>query len=241
MKGIIARTGGKTACCKKVLAYFPTTYDSYVEPFVGGGSIFFNSPKKDIEVINDLDSNLIDIYRVCKERAFEIEPKVFTEEEYERLKEPSIDLRTKVINKVLLTTLSKFGLGGKFNIYRTTVSRSYCNKFKKQHERLENTIICNQDYKDIIFTYDSPSTFFYLDPPYENSAKTVGKLGSYTDIDLDELKQIVTCIKGKFLLSLNDSERIRELFKEFTINEVPTVYFGRVKDRYVTDLIIKNF
>jgi DNA adenine methylase len=240
IKPIISRVGGKWYCCKKVLAHFPTDYDIYIEPFVGGGSIYFNSPKKGMEVINDLDSNVIDIYQVCKEKAFEIEAKTYTQEDYTRLKEePALDVRTKLTNKLITRRLSFFGIG-KFNSENATISASFCNKYKKYHERLQDTLICNKDYKEIIATFDSPSSFFYLDPPYENSSKTV-RGNIYCDIDLDELKQILTCIKGKFLLSLNDSERVRNLFNEFTIDIVPTSYFGRTKDRKVNDLIIKNF
>jgi DNA adenine methylase len=240
IKPIIGRVGGKWYCCKKVLAHFPTDYDTDIEPFVGGGSIYFNSPKKENEIINDLDSDLVDLYKVCKEKAFEIEAKTYTQEEYTRLKEePTFDSRTKIINKIILTRLSKFGIGN-FKSSSPSISTSFVNKYKQHHERLQGAIICNKDYREIISTFDSPSSFFYLDPPYENSNKTV-RCNLYTDIDLEELKQILTSIKGKFLLSLNDSERIRDLFKEFTIDIVPTSYFGRVKDRNVNDLIIKNY
>jgi len=240
IKPIIERVGGKWYCCKRVLSYFPTDYNVYIEPFVGGGSIYFNSPKKGIEVINDLDSNLIDIYQLCKERAFEMESKTYTQEDYTRIKEePTSTLRSTITNKLLLTRLSYFGIG-KFRLGRSSISTSFCNKFHQHHERLQDTLLCNKDYKEIISTYDSPSSFFYLDPPYENSNKTV-RGNVYGDIDLDELKQIVTCIKGKFLLSLNDSDRIRNLFNEFTIDVIPTSYSGRIKERKVNDLIIKNF
>jgi DNA adenine methylase len=240
IKPIIGRTGGKWYCCKKVLVHFPTDYDIYIEPFVGGGSIYFNSPKKGMEVINDLDSNLIDIYQVCKEKAFEIEAKTYTEEDLTRVKEePALDIRTKVINKVISTRLSHFGIGN-FDKNRNTISPSFVKRCKQHHERLQDTLICNKDYKEIIATFDSPSSFFYLDPPYENSNKTV-RSNEYCDIDLDELKQILTCIKGKFLLSLNDSGRVRNLFNEFTIDVIPTQYAGRAKDKKVTELIIKNF
>ena len=239
-KPIVHRIGGKWYCCKKVLSHFPTDYDTYIEPFVGGGSIYFNSPKKVIEVINDLDSELVDIYQVCKERAFQIEAKTYTQEEYTRIKEePDIDLRTKITNKLIISRLSFFGIGN-FNNDNSTISPSFCNKYERYHERLKDTLICNKDYKEIIATFDSASSFFYLDPPYEDSNKTVrGNL--YTDIDLDELKQILTHIKGKFLLSLNDSERNRNLFKDFTIETVSTSYCGRKKNKNVDDLIIKNY
>lgn len=238
IKPLKPRNGGKWYCHKKVIAHFPVGYTLYAEPFVGGGSIYFNTPHCETEVINDLDSTLINAYRCCKEEAFYIEAKTYTEEDYNQVKkEQPVTDRDKIIREMKLARLSFFGIGN-FTDHkkRNIVNEQVNKKFIQQHKRLQHTTICNKDYKEIITTYDSPSTFFYLDPPYENSNKTVQE---YTDIDLEKLRDVVCTIKGKFLLSLNDSERTRELFKDFHIDTIST-YYIRSK-RYVNELIIKNY
>jgi DNA adenine methylase len=111
--------------------------------------------------------------------------------------------------------------------------------FEPYYKKLKDTIILNEDYTNVIKNYDSPTTFFYLDPPYENSKKSTR---SYVDICLEELANILSTLQGKFLLSLNKSERTLELFKNFKINEVETKYCMR-SDRIspVIELIITNY
>ena len=111
---------------------------------------------------------------------------------------------------------------------------------------LEDVIIRNEDWYNILIEYDSENTFFYLDPPYENSNITVkrhtvgtGVLQTYTDIDLGALINVLRTIKGKFLMTLNDSERIRELCRDFTILTY-TARYAR-SNKTATELIIKNF
>ena len=80
-KGIVARVGGKSRLQQRIVNnYFPQNYEDliYIEPFVGGGSIFFykNNSKKDI--INDLDKNLISVYKGFKKYdAEEIHQNIF--------------------------------------------------------------------------------------------------------------------------------------------------------------------
>jgi DNA adenine methylase len=109
--------------------------------------------------------------------------------------------------------------------------------YPKYRERLKDTIILNTSYENVIKEYDSPTTFFYLDPPYENSKKTTSS--RYESIDYTQLRDTLKSIQGKFLLSINDSPFIRELFKDFTIEEVETRYC--LKQRRVVELLIKNY
>ena len=81
---------------------------------------------------------------------------------------------------------------------------------------MQNWNRLNENYKNVIKKYDSPNTFFYLDPPYEDSKA----LYEYDKFDYNELFNIVNNIKGKFLLSLNDSKNIRNIFKKFKIKSI---------------------
>jgi hypothetical protein len=105
---------------------------------------------------------------------------------------------------------------------------------------LKNVEILNKDFKDIIKKYDSPNTFFYLDPPYENSK------GLYENFELPikDVYDLLKNIKGKFLLSYNDSKEAKQLFKDFHIDYIKTKYANPLKggqDRIVNEMIISNF
>lgn len=81
--------------------------------------------------------------------------------------------------------------------------------------RLKNTEIYNDDYKLIINNFDSINTFFFLDPPYE-----IGGIYKHNNMNFEELNNILLHVKGKFLLTLNDSENIKNIFNSFNIQSI---------------------
>ncbi len=91
------------------------------------------------------------------------------------------------------------------------------------HLRLSRVYIENLHYEDIIKRFDKPHTFFYLDPPYYKHENDYGK-GIFKREDFLRLAGILEKISGKFMMSLNDAKEIRDIFKEFRIEEVTTTY-----------------
>lgn len=240
MRPALGRQGGKFYMYKKVINAFPADYEdtTYVEPFVGGGSIFFNKEPSKKEIINDFDTIMYDLYKIIKSNPKELMRRVngeYTEKDFYDMKEmkPTSSIG-KVAQYFLLKKLSYLGTGV---IFDTTKKIKTIDKdFMPYHERLIHTTIRNEDYKKIINQYDSPNTFFYLDPPYENTA---GTIDDYTDISFDEMKEILDGIKGRFLMSVNNSKRIRDLFRSYEITKVKTRY--SLKKRFVTELLISNY
>jgi DNA adenine methylase len=113
-------------------------------------------------------------------------------------------------------------------------------KLEGYKERLEDVIIHNTDYKELIEKYDSSEAFFYLDPPYEKS----DGLYKHNIINMNEMYHLLANIKGKFLMSYNNSDVVRELFKDFNVYEVETKYsksFGCVREDKVIELLISNY
>ena len=115
------------------------------------------------------------------------------------------------------------------------------NKLKRCLENWKDaskdTKITNKEYGEIIHKYDRPDTFFFLDPPYENTNKTFG-YSEDTDFDFARLESLVRLIKGNFLMTINDSPNIHRLFKGFNIKpwKVKTPW---QKDR--DELLISNY
>jgi DNA adenine methylase len=237
---LIKRQGGKYWSCKKVLKEFPTDYDTYVEPFVGGGSIYLNTRKVDNEIINDLDPLLIELYIQIQNNYLLFESTVngeYNEEDFYRIKKELVHSNLgKLVKDYILKKTSYLGCMEGFAIYNGKKNFKIKKNFLPIHNRLKDTIIHNENYNEIITKYDSPTTFFYLDPPYENSSKNIS---DYNDINLEQLRNQLQTIKGRFLLSLNDSENNRELFKEFKINSLERAY--SIQKRKVNELLIKNY
>ena len=112
-------------------------------------------------------------------------------------------------------------------------------------QRLERVIIENNSFEKVIKQYDRPNSLFYLDPPYFNTEYfyNVNEINFTTD-DHVRLRDILANIKGKFILSYNDDEFLRELYKDFNIRAITrknlmTAHTGKQKD--FGELIITNF
>lgn len=218
MTTVLCRVGKKTKIKNKIISKIPDDFDLYIEPFIGSGAIFLNlNLENKKSVINDLDKIIIQGHNAIKS-GVSLDPKtfIFSGDQNTFIKKTHTNINDKFLNAVI-TTCGTFGSTGRGKIYKPITESSFKNKIKhalKQKEYYKNTRIFNTDYKKIIKKFDSNKSFFYLDPPYENSK------GLYKDADFDfiELSNILKTIKGRFLLSLNDSPNIRNIFKNFNIS-----------------------
>jgi DNA adenine methylase len=242
---LVPRFGGKSKLKKIIVEnYFPDDYESmvYVEPFVGGGSIFFHKNPSVVEVINDLDIAIYSIFNGAKkfsraDIAKELDGEHNKEYYINNLKSSPTD-EFSLFCKHYYNLKSSIMCAGRGYDYSKTKMKVKLEGYK---ERLEDVIIYNTDYKELITKYDSDETFFYLDPPYEKSHIV------YTNhkMNMNDMFDLLSNIKGKFLLSFNNSNSVRELFKDFNIYEVETKYaagHGCVReDNKVIELLISNY
>ena len=123
-----------------------------------------------------------------------------------------------------MQTCNTFGGTGKGDVREDTPSNLY-NKLKDIQEykdRMKNTTILSQDYKAVVKKYDSSETVFYLDPPYENS----DKLYKHDSMNYEQMANLLRSIKGKFILSINDSSNIRTIFKCFKMKTTTVITQG---------------
>lgn len=236
-----SRQGGKYLLYKTVIANFPKDYQemTYVEPFVGGGSVFFNTEPLKKSVVNDFDEVVVETYKALKNNPKELENRVngtYNEKDFYEIKamKPTSAMG-RVVQSLLLQKLSYMGFRSTFDT--TKGSKKVIDKdFQFYSDKLKNTTILNEDYKKVIQQYDSPNTLFYCDPPYEESNRTVRE---YKDISMDDFADLLSKIKGKFLVSINNSPRIRKLFSRYNIKKVKTYY--SISKTHVTELLISNY
>jgi DNA adenine methylase len=216
---------------------------NYVEPFVGGGSVFFNKKESKSEVLNDKDPVLMTVYETVKEDPLLMAKKVngvYTKKDFEELQgtHPK-NLLGRAVRDIILKKVSYLGFGTSYVEQYRKIDKDYV----PYSERLKDTILHCEDYKKIVKEYDSPQTFFYLDPPYEG-IRPNNNTTEYEsdDISLEELADILSDMEGRFLLSINDSDTTRELFKEFNIKTTkPYARQSRWSDSFVSDLLVSNY
>lgn len=242
---LFGRVGGKRLLKKKILPLFPKDYDTYIEPFFGAGSLYFLKKPSKKEIVNDLDSDIKTVLEGFKKYNYkEIEDKVrgkLTEDEFYKIRDSSPKTKKDKFFKTLILLTHSF-LGQKTHPQLKGKRRN--PDYKDYKNRLKDTIILNQPYEKVIKDYDSKNSFFYLDPPYEES--TEKKIYKHGEIDYKKLQKILSKLKGKFLMSINKSEYIEDLFKKFNIREIETKYSGKDKtkggqDRKIVELLISNY
>ena len=99
----------------------------------------------------------------------------------------------------------------------------------------------NKPYDQVIQRFDKPGTFFYVDPPYWDCEKDYGE-GLFSKDDFGRLAALLGAVKGKFILSLNDTPGVRETFADFRIEAVKTRYsISGSSKQEAAEVLISNF
>lgn len=235
MKAPIGRYGGKHRIKAQIIDLFPENYNIFVEPLVGAGNIFYSTSKVETEIINDLDRDMYILHTELQKNSKYINNNIereMTREKFNLLKEKNDVL------SIIYKYKSSFNKLGKY-FSNNLEGKMIKTDFSPYQERLLDVKILNEDFKDVIKKFDSATTFFYLDPPYEKAEKK--KYYKYF-ISPKEIYNVVDGIQGKFMISYNDSENIRELFNKYNITEIYTSKkVGYTKHIKTNELIITNY
>lgn len=247
--------GGKSRLAKQIVGKIEKIqHKIYAEPFVGMGGIFLRRkqiPKA--EVINDINGELVNLYRIVKrypnELCRSINCRLSARQEFERLSKTFPETLTDIERAARFLYLQNLAFGGKvcgqaFGVSIDRPARFHFVKMQKRiqavAERLASVTIEQMDFERFITRYDTKDTLFYLDPPYWDNETDYGK-DVFRRADFERLKVILTGIKGRFILSLNDVPEVRELFKAFKIEAVSVTYsLSRENCTKSGELIISN-
>ena len=228
MNSFIAWVGGKKLLRKIISDKFPEKFDKYVEVFGGAGWVLFYKDKyAKTEVYNDINSDLVNLFKCVKYHPEAIEKELELSlnsrqifNEY-RNQMDCIGL-TDIQRAVRYLYLIKSSYGARVSTYGTRPRDISNTEFLKDvRKRLSRVVIENKSFEKIISAYDNEGTLFYLDPPYHNTEN----MYDTGDFIFDEeqhikLRDMLKNIKGKFVLSYNDDEFIRELYKDFKIEAI---------------------
>jgi DNA adenine methylase len=246
LKPMYARIGGKFYARPHLIKHFPKDIDVYIEPFFGAGSMFFYQGKKaPREIVNDLDSNVYKLL-VGVKTIPDFNEKLnreISKEYFESIKDSDnpIHIFERYKSSFFSNGRSYNNKPMKRNDGRTGVIRTNIDEYK---ERLKGTEIYNKDFKEIVNEYkDIENAFWYLDPPYTMAVKNKSYY-KHNEITPEDILELVKQIKGRFILSYDDTESVRELFKDYKIGTLETRYSANgssKKCRKVQEIFIKNF
>lgn len=254
MKSPLTYMGGKSRLAATIVKKIPD-HKCYVEPFCGACWIFLNKEPVPSEIINDRDSELVTFWRVLQNHLEEFlryyKFSVTSREifDLENRKDPTT--LTDIQRAVRYFYLQRHSFGGKvdgrtFGTSTTGGGPLHLSDMEERllevHWRMKRLTIENLDACDCITRYDRPHTFFYIDPPYY---ETAGYADPFCHGDYERLKRTLDQVKGKFILSLNDHPEVRRIFKGFKFQKVTLKYSvgasaaSRGKER--DEVLIQNF
>jgi DNA adenine methylase len=187
-------------------------------------------------VINDVSRDVATLFRILQRHYPQfmetLKFQITSRREFERLAACNADTLTDLERAGRFLYLQRLAFGGKvagrsFGVDNSGPSRFDVTKLgpllDQIHERLAGVVIECLPWVDFVERYDSPTTLFYLDPPYWGSETDYGA-GVFTRADFMGLATRLSEIAGKFLLSVNDVPEMRETFSRFGIESVATRY-----------------
>ena len=252
MDSFISWVGGKKLLRNKILSLFPEKHEfnRYVEVFGGAGWVLFSSERHaEMEVYNDINGNLVNLFRctkyhpdaLCKELDYTLMSREQFLDSKEWLKIPGLtDIQRAA--RFFIIIRERFGAGlGSFRACPRDMEKAV-NSILKISRRLKSVVIENANFGYIINRYDREDTLFYLDPPYYGTESYYTE--KFQEEDHERLKSLLDNIKGKFILSYNDCDYIRGLYKDYDITETDRMHNlaggGKTKPRY-KELLVKNF
>lgn len=222
--------GGKYFLSKKILPLIPK-HRIYVEVFGGSAALLFSKIPSEIEVYNDINSNVVNFFRVLRDPEkmaklqFLLSLTPYSREEFynskDKLKICQDDIERAyyffIVNRMSFSgynqtwsyTITKSGRGMSEVISRylsvIDLLPEFCNRLKRVQ-------IDNDDFRKIIKKYDTENTFFYLDPPYLPETRKGGEYQyEMTKQDHEDLLDLLLNIKGKAILSGYDNELYKQL------------------------------
>jgi DNA adenine methylase len=252
-KSPLAWLGGKSKLADRIIDRFPD-HDCYCEVFAGAAWVLFKKPESKVEIINDINSELVNLYRCVKHHLAELCAQfrwmLVARDEFDRFLQTPADTLTDIQRAARFYYLAKTSFGAKvrspsFGIAASGPSRLNLLRVEEDlseaHLRLSRVFIENKPYSQVIDRYDRPGTLFYVDPPYWGCESDYG-VGIFSRDDFQRLAGQLDGIKGKFVLSLNDRPEVREVFANFNIEAIKTRYsINATKGQQVGEVLITNF
>ncbi len=250
---IVPWVGGKRRLAKRILPIFPA-HECYVEPFAGGAALFFLKEPSDVEVLNDINGELINLYRVVKHHLEEFVRQfkwaLISRQLYSWLKKTPEETLTDIQRAARFYYIQKMSFGGKvanqtFGTATTAAPRLNLLRIEEElsaaHLRLSRTYIEHLAWDECIRRYDRPHTLFYLDPPYW------GTEGYGVDFGLEQyalMADLAKSIKGRMIVSVNDIPAMRQAFAGLEMERLEINYTvggaGRSKGT-AGELLIRNW
>jgi len=232
-KPIIPWMGGKSRLAKDIIPLFPQ-HTCYVEPFAGAAALFFKKEPAKAEVLNDVNGDLVNLYRVVKHHLEEFVHQfnfaLVSRQMFEWAKMTHPETLTDIQRAARFFFLQRLAFGGKvdgqtFGTSTTTPPKLRLSdvgaELSAAWERLATVTIEHLDWAICVAKYDRPHTLTYMDPPYWGTA------GYGVEFGLEQYEKMATLmseLQGKAIVSVNDHPEMRRVFKGYRMRTLDIAY-----------------
>ena len=258
MKPILTYYGGKQKIAEWFVDHFPYDYQKmhYVEPFFGGGAVFFKKVKNRVETINDLDGNLYHFYKVCQDYPSvflkRINRLIYFEDEFRRatkvtqgkeMAKDNIDRAVCYWFSIMGSFGCSVGSGMKFRkskrLSQPTINKDRIKTYPFVFKRLKEVSIFNRDAISLIENFNSKDMLFYIDPPYPESVQYYQH--TFNKEDFIKLIDVLKKTESKFLLSCYELDWMpfAKEWNKFYLKV--NVHINHHVDKERTECLVTNF
>ena len=258
---VIPYYGGKWELSKQLVPMLPV-HERYIEVFAGGLSMLFRKKRVEKNIVNDFDNDIVNLYVSVAEKFDEFSNHVYWIPRSRKLfaKYQAKILATKseieipdakraamyyyviknAFNKNVYNVMSK-AEGGKVNWHTGLIE-----ELKWSRKMIDGVIVENLDFRELVKRYEpQEGDCWYLDPPYVVAGEKKNYyFHDFTNDDHDALKDVCDKIhenKAKFMVSYDNRQVIKDLFKEYNVNEIKTKYSGAADKKERIELVITNY
>lgn len=263
---IVRYHGGKWKLAPWIIGHFPE-HRIYTEAFGGGASVLLRKPRAYAEIYNDLDGEIVNLFKVARDNGHELKQKIeltpFSRDEFIEAYEPS-DCPIEQARRTVIRSFMGFGSSAVTKTRKTTSRVTFPNtgfransnrsgttpahdwKSWPDHlpdiiDRLRGVVIENRDAKEVISAHDSEQTLHYIDPPYLPDTRDKGSDYKHemTENDHIELAKFIHSLKGKVIISGYPSLLYDDLYKVWRVEKKS----GALADRaaFRTECLWMNF
>ncbi len=240
---------------KDIIDLIPANHSIYIEVFGGAASVLYQKESSKLEVLNDINGELINLHRAIRNNPqtlsmflndLFISREIFDDIRKRKMK-PKNNIERAAFYFYQLT--QSFGSKGDSFAMAAKSGRKPKNiyrDFKKISDRLKYVTIENKSFFELIPLYDKDDAFFYVDPPYVSTESYYKNTGGFGIKEHEQLAELLSKVKGKFLLSYNDSVVVRELYKGFKIRPTKEINYTlgsnkHKREKKVKEVFISNY
>lgn len=249
---ILRRLGNKAKIAKEIQKYFPS-HKIYIEPFFGAGGMFFNKPKAKYNIVNDLDSDVFNLFQVVMNQKEELEKAFYIMPIHSDLLDYwKVNKETEPIKKALrflfLSNLTYLGAGTTIQLGQDFGKEQFYKSIDETFDYLQNTKFSNSDFRILLdkkiafgesgFSCSPDETFIYTDPPYMITSDNYSH--SFTETDSNDLFNCLEATKCKWAMSEFDNPFIIQQAKDRNLNIHIIGERQNLKNRR-TEILITNY